>query len=127
MRLYISQQSEAMIYYSESFDIPFSQPPVHVRNGLDHHYVDSKGDTNVSMVVSLSVLVNSSKCLLHQTYNLSTGECTCEEGWSGPNCRQLGHPCGLVPRCLNGGECLDGRCRCELNYKGVDCSVSGRT
>ena len=59
--------------------------------------------------------------------------CSCDEGFSGPDCSILGEvgsnvqPCSVNP-CLYGGECVDDStqqagysCRCAVGFTGADC------
>lgn len=48
--------------------------------------------------------------------NSGSNTCTCDDGYSGPNC----DPCFNV-NCLNGGTCNNGKCTCDDGYIGPYC------
>ena len=64
--------------------------------------------------------------LEHGECNKMTGECVCQERWTGPNCDQK--TCPGKPPCTdpNQGECIDNpnnpSCKCLEAWKGESCS-----
>ncbi len=51
------------------------------------------------------------------TCDLSTYMCKCEKGFGGAGCQYA----TCKKKCVH-GSCLDGKCACDSNYKGEDCS-----
>ncbi|XP_060676532.1 platelet endothelial aggregation receptor 1-like isoform X2 [Hemiscyllium ocellatum] len=75
------------------------------------------------------------QCACHLTHTQSchpmSGECSCQPGWSGPQCNQscpqgtYGAGCLSRCLCLNGGSCLpeSGRCLCAPGFTDKHCSA----
>jgi hypothetical protein len=62
------------------------------------------------------------RCSDHGECN-SKGTCTCDPGWSGPNCERYGdcpNHCSERGRCM-GNEHGDPVCKCDEGYAGRDC------
>lgn len=70
--------------------------------------------------------MNFSKCKRNQEYDPVTENCSCVEGWIGEQCLTLFNPCGSVPKCLNGGQCVEEVCVCVDNFEGIDCGIAGK-
>ncbi|XP_069558442.1 tenascin-like isoform X4 [Brachyistius frenatus] len=58
-------------------------------------------------------------CSGHGNYSTETCGCTCEPGWTGPNCTEPECP----GDCQDRGRCVDGKCECSKGFTGEDCTL----
>gem|GEM_PF-5074945 len=63
-------------------------------------------------------------CIIPKTV-LVDGACVCAEGYHGEDCSQIDACAAQEWHCENGGECLNGECRCEGFWEGEHCELYG--
>jgi hypothetical protein len=53
----------------------------------------------------------------------SSGNCVCDQGWSGDNCKTQKSNCKTKEDCNNHGTCSSGNCVCDQGWSGDNCKT----